>query len=78
MYVSTPGPESNRTMTNVCVSGECYTGLMADKGHMYARDGEQTTCVNNCYGKCKSYDKFCVGEHYTNAVYRIGTDAVFT
>lgn len=51
--------------------GECYTGHNGDKGNWYARDGPKHTCVNNCYGKCKSYDKFCVGEHYTNAVYRI-------
>ncbi|EDO40033.1 predicted protein [Nematostella vectensis] len=49
--------------------GECWSSKDAEK--TYAMDGKSSRCVDKCYQPCKDSEKFCAGQHYTNAVYRL-------
>ena len=51
--------------------GECWSGEKGDD--QYYKKGKSSSCINKCYEKCHIYDPFCVGEQFTNYVYRVTT-----
>ena len=55
----------------VSASGECWSGPEIES---YKAVGKSDKCVGNGYKKCGPFDRHCVGEQYTNMVYRIGKE----
>ncbi|XP_020906502.1 uncharacterized protein LOC110244635 isoform X2 [Exaiptasia diaphana] len=49
--------------------GECWSGANAVK--TYDRNGESSRCISKKFRPCKPDDKYCVGQQFTNFVYRI-------
>ena len=44
--------------------------------HKHDGLGKIDTCVGDLYKRCGKFDRYCVGEKWTNMVYRIGESNV--